>query len=117
MSWHHVPCACGRRKDSKARHCLHCYRETRRAWKLPMPYLTAEEQRYRRAKQRANYEKYRPSPAWAEMVRHEKALARGFRCGMELAELYARWMDWKTAERLHWLQDDHTEGQWANGNG
>ena len=76
-----------------------------------MPYLTAEERRYRRAKKRAHYEKHRPSPAWAEMVRHEKALARGFRCGMELAELYARWMDWKTAERLHWLQDDHTEGR------
>jgi hypothetical protein len=69
-----------------------------------MPYLTPEEQRYRRAKHRANRAKYRPSPVWRDMVRAEKALARGFRYTMEVPELYARWQDWKTAERLVWRQ-------------
>ena len=102
---HQRPCACGRPKDKAARHCLQCYRTTRRAWTLPIAYLTPEERRIRRLKWRIDNAKYRPSPAWRDAVRAEKALARGFRLHMEVSELYDRWAEWKTLQRLHWLQE------------
>ena len=103
-------CACGQSKWRGAKQCIRCYRSIRRAWKLPLAYLTPEEQRYRRMKHRANYAKRRPSPLWQAAVRAEKALARGFLRRMEVAELYHRWQEWKTAERLLWLAHTAEEG-------
>lgn len=40
------------------------------------------------------------NPDYRDMVKAERALARGFRCGMDVDELYQRWATWKTAERL-----------------
>ena len=99
---------------------------------VPVSALTPEELRYRRAWARAKYAAYkarrdaRPSRAakrrqflldrrlakiegrtsreWRAAMRAYQRLESGFRHEVTLANLYGRWQDWKTAERLLWLK-------------